>query len=81
MTYRGHIQNGVVVLDERADLPDGTPVAVQSLGGSQEPAPGSPQAVLKAAGTWHGDAAELDRLLEELRREKWAEVEAENNQP
>jgi hypothetical protein len=28
MTFRGHIRNGVVVLDERADLPDGTPVSV-----------------------------------------------------
>jgi hypothetical protein len=28
MTYRGHIRNGAVVLDERPDLPDGTPVSV-----------------------------------------------------
>ncbi len=31
MTYRGHIQNGTVVLDERPNLPDGTPVSVQPL--------------------------------------------------
>ena len=29
MTYRGHIQNGVAVLDEQVDLPDGTPVRVE----------------------------------------------------
>jgi hypothetical protein len=29
MTYHGHIKNGVAVLDERVDLPDGTPVRVQ----------------------------------------------------
>jgi len=28
VTYRGHIKNGVAVLDERVDLPDGTPVRV-----------------------------------------------------
>ena len=29
MTYQGHIKNGVPVLDERIDLPDGTPVRVE----------------------------------------------------
>lgn len=28
MTYRGHIENGVVVLDPPADLPDGVTVEV-----------------------------------------------------
>lgn len=29
MTYCGHIKNGVAVLDEPVDLPDGTPVRVE----------------------------------------------------
>ena len=29
MTYRGHIENGVALLDARIDLPDGTPVRVE----------------------------------------------------
>jgi hypothetical protein len=29
MTYRGHIRNGVAVLDEPAQLPDGTAVRVE----------------------------------------------------
>jgi len=29
MTYRGHIKNGVAVLDEPVNLPDGTPVRVE----------------------------------------------------
>jgi hypothetical protein len=29
MTYRGHIRNGVAVLDDAAQLPDGTPVRVE----------------------------------------------------
>jgi hypothetical protein len=29
MTYHGHIKNGVAVLDERVNLPDGTPLRVE----------------------------------------------------
>lgn len=28
MTYRGHMENGVVVLDDPGDLPDGTEVEI-----------------------------------------------------
>ena len=31
MTYRGHVSNGVVVLDEPAELPDGMAVVVTPL--------------------------------------------------
>lgn len=30
-TYRGHIQNGAVVLDDPIDLPDGTEVKVDAM--------------------------------------------------
>jgi hypothetical protein len=33
MTYRGKIKNGVVVLDKRAHLPEGTTVTVRPLKG------------------------------------------------
>jgi predicted DNA-binding antitoxin AbrB/MazE fold protein len=33
MIYRGHIQNGVVVLDEDVKLPDGTEVHVEAIPG------------------------------------------------
>jgi hypothetical protein len=29
MSYRGHIKNGVAVLDTAVDLPDGTPVRIE----------------------------------------------------
>lgn len=29
MTYRGHIKNGVAILDTPADLPDGTAVRIE----------------------------------------------------
>lgn len=31
MTYKGHIQNGIVVLDEPVDLPEGTEVIVERV--------------------------------------------------
>lgn len=35
MTYRGHIQNGVVVFDGGAPLPDGTIVNVEPVSANQ----------------------------------------------
>jgi hypothetical protein len=35
MTYRGHVQNGLVVFDELVELSDGTEVQVQPI--SQQP--------------------------------------------
>ncbi len=34
MLYRGHIENGAVVLDEAADIPEGTVVSVDVLADS-----------------------------------------------
>lgn len=56
MTYRGKVQNGVVVLDDEADLPEGTRVSVRPL---KEPAKRRPagrrktlsQALLELAGS------------------------------
>lgn len=31
MTYKGHIENGVVVADEPVDLPDGTVIVFQPV--------------------------------------------------
>jgi len=31
MVYRGHIQNGLVVIDDQVSLPDGTVVLVEPL--------------------------------------------------
>ncbi len=35
MTYRGHVKNGTVVLDEPVELPDGAEVAVVVIGSSE----------------------------------------------
>jgi len=37
MTYRGHVENGVVVLDEPTALPEGTEVAVEPIGTEARP--------------------------------------------
>jgi hypothetical protein len=51
MTYRGHVQNGVVVLDEPAKLPDGTSVDVQPV---PPPEPTLGEKLLKYAGIVEG---------------------------
>ena len=41
MVYRGHVEKGVVVLDDSVVLPDGLAVSIEpSLPGRQEPAVG-----------------------------------------
>ena len=42
MTYRGHIENGAVVLDEAVALPDGAKVEVAVLGSAQTPSDDGP---------------------------------------
>ena len=39
MTYRGHVKNGVVLIDDPISLPDGTPVSVHSLADSSSGQP------------------------------------------
>jgi hypothetical protein len=59
MKYRGHIKNGVVVLDDGATLPDGTEVLVRLV--AHEPADAKPaddktvgQRLMKFAGKAKG---------------------------
>jgi hypothetical protein len=47
MTYKGHVQNGVVVLDDPSDLPNGTQVEVLPVKAAA-PAPDSQG----TEGTW-----------------------------
>lgn len=37
MTYTGIIRNGKVEVDQPVDLPDGTPVRVEPVGGEPDP--------------------------------------------
>ena len=37
MTYRGHVENGAVVLDEPLELPDGTVVRIEPLTARERP--------------------------------------------
>lgn len=72
MTCRGHVKNGVVVLDEPVSLPDGARVEVSILPFTQEPqiddsSEAGKQRLLRFAGKFTGlpeDAAtNLDRYL------------------
>ena len=64
MTLRGHIEKRQVVLDEPADLPDGTAVAVQVCENGPQKR-GSAAAIVGALDTWEGPPGELDQLLSE----------------
>ena len=82
MTYRGQVKNGQIVLDQGATLRDGTVVNVTAIEPSNgRPPRGSPQAVLISRAKWVGSDAEADQILEQIRREKWAEVQAEAETP
>jgi hypothetical protein len=82
MVYRGRIEKGVVVLEGDAALPEGTRVRVEAEEQAlAEPARGSAAALLSFRGSWHGEPEEVDRLLEELREMKRAEVERQQNEP
>ena len=79
MTLRGHIEKRQVVLDEPADLPDGTAVAVQVYeNGSQRR--GSAAAIVAALRTWEGPPGELDRLLAEVQQMRDEDVLPRRNE-
>jgi hypothetical protein len=78
MTYRGQVKNGVVVIEGPIRPEDGTVVTVQAVEQSAPLAkPGTAEAILSCEAHWHGPPEEVDRLLEELRRDKWAEVQSQ----
>jgi hypothetical protein len=84
MEYVGQVKNGVVVLEGGPPLAEGTRVRVSAFAAAddpQSPPRGSAAAILRSAARWHGPPEEMDALLEELRRTKWAEVEAQRNAP
>lgn len=85
MTYRGQVKNGVVEIEGPLRPEDGTLVTVQPIEQRASflkpglPAPGTPEAILSCDAHWHGPPEEVDRLLDDLRRDKWAEVQAQRS--
>ena len=79
MKYRGEVKNGVVVLDKPNGLANGTIVEVEPVPQPAEAFPrrGSAEAILRYAGIWESQSDEVDRMLEELRRAKQAELDAQ----
>ena len=60
MSYRGHVRNGVVVLDEPADLDEGVEVSVEVLQGDEKKKPLGKQ-LLRFAGVAKGLPSDLAR--------------------
>jgi hypothetical protein len=77
MTYRGLVKNGQIILDQGIALGEGAVVEVTEISPRPSAPRGSARAILASKAQWHGPQDEPDRLLAELKREKWAEVEAE----
>lgn len=79
MKYRGEVKDGVVVLDKPNGLADGTIVEVEPVPRPTDASPrrGSAEAILRFAGIWANQADEVDRMLEELRQTKRAELDAQ----
>ena len=80
MKYRGHVRNGVVILDGPPSLAEGLEVLVEPAAQPATAPRGTAAAILQHAGTWSGEPAEIDRFLEDRRRENEAEMEAEKRQ-
>lgn len=65
MTIRGHVKNGVIILDEPATLPEGTEVRIEAV--PHLPAESKPRRV---GGQWAGKiwmADDFDEMPEDLR--------------
>jgi hypothetical protein len=85
MTLRGHMQNGVVVLDDQQNLPDGTEVSVEV---HDPPAAGkypkgSAEALLqnRQEYQWVGPAGELERLTAEVQEMREEDLRLTLSQP
>lgn len=70
MPYRGHIENGAVVLDEPVDIPEGTPVTVEPV--ATESRPGD----ITSRRNWKGiyrntGPVPSEADIAEMRREAW----------
>jgi hypothetical protein len=71
MVYHGHVQNGVVIFDDQARLPDGTPVVV-SVNGDRENGQSrlpSLTSLIGTCGSEFATAQEVDTSLRALRDE------------
>jgi hypothetical protein len=72
MTYRGHVRNGTVVLDEPAHLPEGASVEVNVVDAAGKPPPIT--SIDQLRGEDLGDDAfgeDFDQALRQWRNEPW----------
>ena len=80
MTYTGEIIHGAIVVKDALPFEDGTPVRIEVEPVEVAARRGNGAAIaasVRKHGGWQGNPAELDRLLAELKEEKWAEVRRE----
>jgi len=73
MTYRGRVQNGVVVLEGNPRLEEGTLVRVEALP-SRAANTAPPTTAPTYSGSWRGEPGELERLLAEVQAMRDADL-------
>jgi hypothetical protein len=78
MVYRGKVQNGQIVIEGGARLPEGIAVDIRPV---ESPARGTIGAILATNAHWHGTDEELRSLLADLKESKRAEVERTGGEP
>ena len=79
MVVRGHVQNGVIVLDEGVQLPEGHQVTVVASDVAAqtkyEVTPEKRDAILSLIGIWKSDSPpddeEVERIIDEYRTQKY----------
>jgi hypothetical protein len=70
MTFRGHVQNGVVLLDEPLTLPDGTLVEVRVASSASAPTPETPGPTANSSSL----EAKLAALWADVPASEWAKL-------
>jgi len=68
MTYQGHFENGIIVLDEPVHVPDGAKVRIELLAPSE-----SPQNTATLSGTHYEHYESIIGAIEDLPRDFAAE--------
>jgi len=73
MVYRGHVQNGVIIVDDDVRLPEGAQVELSLIGGPTEGAPPIPDPVIRLDATPTIEDV-LARIAADVPDSEWAKL-------
>lgn len=81
MIYRAKVVNGQIVLEGNERLPEGMLVKITVIEKEENPPRGSAAAILKYAGIWADQEADMEKSLAELKAMKEEEVRRQMSEP